>query len=269
MARQAHPVIDDPEAFRELLTRLHESGDWNDPEALAVIGELAERFSGLARKHRVSVEDCTSVVFEMMVQPSVRKGRDPKAVLVTAVTTTLRAWEFAEEKLCSLETARRGDLALVHAWRFGDSERSFLDFHPAFTVEVRFPGDDGPAKSPTLREQAERIARLFARHGWDEHQAVDAVEVILTRLSDSVSRASAYEALRRDESARTGVDLPKGSWTRTLRLLLGWPGGDQAHTRLGHGILWRLALGDTIEDLEDDLRVVGAIELAVPGPLGG
>jgi hypothetical protein len=262
-------VIDDPEAFRELLTRLHASGDWNDPEALAVIGELAERFAGLARKHRVSFDDCTSVVFEMMAQPSVRKGRDPKAVLVTAVTTTLRAWEFAEEKLCSLETARRGDLEQVRTCRLGDWEPSFMDYHPAFTVEVRFPGDDGPRPSPTLHEQAVRIAKLFARHGWEAHQALDAVEVILTRLSNCMSRASAYEALRRDESARTGVDLPKESWNRTLRLLLGRPGEDHSHTRLGHGILWRLALGDTIEDLERDLRVVGAIQKAVPGPLGG
>jgi hypothetical protein len=262
-------VIDDPEAFRGLLTRLHESGDWNDPEALAVIGELAERFSGLARKHRVSAEDCLSTVFEMMVQPSVRKGRDPKAVLVTAVTTTLRAWEFAEDKLCSVETARRGDLGLVRAWRFGDSERSFLEYHPAFAVEVRFPGDDAPAEGPSLRHQAERVADLFARHGWDQGQALDVVEVILTRLSDSVSRACAYEALRRDESARTGVDLPKESWTRVLRLLLGEPGAHHAHTRAGRGVLWRLALGETVEDLQGDARVVAAIRSAAPGPLGG
>jgi hypothetical protein len=262
-------VIDDPEAFRELLTRLHESGEWDSPEAWAVIAEMAERFSSLARKHRISAEDCCSVVFEMMTQSSVRNGRDPKAVLVTAVTTTLRAWEFAEDKLCSLETARRGELESVRAWRFGDSDRSLLEYHPAFTVEVRFPGDDGPAKGPTLRQQAERIAGLFARHGWDERQALDVIEVILTRLSNSASRASAYEALRRDDSTRSGVDLPKDSWTRTLRLLLGWPGEDLAHTRLGHGILWRLALGDTIEDLEADERVIAAITLAVPGSLGG
>jgi hypothetical protein len=120
-----------------------------------------------------------------------------------------------------------------------------------------------------LRQQAVRIAELFARHGWDEHQAIDAVEMILTRLSDSTSRACAYEALRRDEGSRAWVDLPKESWRRTLRLLLGEPGESHAHTRLGHGILWRIALGETIGDLEDDERVVAAIERAAPGPLGG
>ena len=269
MAKQAHPVIDNPEAFRSLLTRLHQTRNWDTPEALAVIEELQERFMGLARKHRISPEDCESVVFEAMAQSSVRNGRDPKAVLITSVATTFRAWQFADERLCSVETARRGGLDLVRTFRFGGQEEAILNYHPAFCVAASFTDHEDASELPTIHQQACNIADLFAANGWQYDQALAAIEVILLRLSDADSRTTAYEALRRDESARTGVDLPKESWTGTLRLLLGWPGKDLAHTRLGHGILWRLGLGETVADLQTDESVVAAIEMIVPHTLGG
>jgi hypothetical protein len=267
-------VLDDPEAFRAVLERLNATGDWDTGEGRGLLVEARDRFAALARKHRLSPEDAMSVAFEVMCQPSLRRGVDPVAVLVHAVATTLRAWEFADERLCSIDVARRGGLDRVQVTRFSDRDQTVWDHHPAFTVSVEYHPQTPPTPGPggsglSVGEQADQIAGLFAAHGWDRAVTARTVEAVLLSLAGAGSRASAYETLRRNHQLRTSMDLPKPAWTGLLRLLLGTPSTDLAHTRLGQGILLRLALGETTGSLAADDAVTGAIAVLAPTRGGG
>jgi hypothetical protein len=192
--------------------------------------------------------------------------------------TTLRAWQFADERLCSIEVARRGGLDQVRTERFGDREDRVWEHHPAFTIQVAFYGDTEPGPGHEedsagggldIPAQADQVAGLFAQPGWDQAVTARIVEAILGRLAQAGSRPAAYESLRRDDQVRTMVDLARDSWTGLLRILLGTPRVGWAHTRLGQGILLRMALGETIDDLRRDDAVTGAIAVLTPPGTGG
>jgi hypothetical protein len=261
--------FEDPTYLRGLLVRLHEAGSWDvDPEASELVRFTIRRFSPLARKHHVEPDDAGSAAFEVMVSESARTAEDPWAVIVHAVTITLRATQFADEALCSVETARRGGLSGCRAERFSERDLSVWEhlsgFSVGFSSGLDLDGEPAGPISPSIRDQAARIARLFARCGWDFLTALDAVEVILLRVADSGSLPAAYESLRRDETLRLSVDLPKASWTGILRALLGVPGDDYAHTRHGQGLLVRLGLGDSDRDLDTDRDLASTIGALAP-----
>ncbi|MDR2566164.1 MAG: hypothetical protein LBC97_08940 [Bifidobacteriaceae bacterium] len=253
----------DPDYLRSALLRIHQSDDgWRtDPEADELIRYAADRFAGLARKHGLEETDAMSVAFEAMRNPATRYGAaDPWGVIVHAVATTFRAWQFAEEALCSVDTARRGGLSGCRAERMCERDQVPLDCDPAFTqADPEAPGGwDGP----TVYQQARHVAGLLARNGWPFDSALLAVEVVLRKLADSGSRPSAYEALRRDRRWRCAAGIPAASWTGLLRLLLGAPSEAAAMTSTGKGLLLRLALD---EDVETDPAVAAAIALIAPG----
>jgi hypothetical protein len=256
----------DSEYLRHVLMRLHIKGAdaWRtDPEADELIRYAIDRFAQLARKHGLEPDDAGSAAFEAMRNPSVFFGDDPWGVIVHAVTTTIEAWEFADEALCSIETARRGGLSGVTPERFSDRETPVWEYDHNFTVT-----DDQhrePWTGPSIAGQAEEIALLFAEHGWPLEATATAVEVILRRLAASGSRPAAYEALRKDKKWRAITDLPATSWTGLLRLLLGNPADPSGITSKGRGILLRLALGEDIDDLAHDKQLVGGIRLVTPG----
>ena len=185
-------------------------------------------------------------------------------MIVTAVATTFRAWQFADEALTSIDTARRGGLSGCRAERFCERDLPIWEHNPAFAVG--FPDEvagesesDAPASIP---EQAHAIAALFVGCGWPHAATVVAIEVVLRKLADAGSRPSAYEALRRERRWRAITGLPATSWTALLRLLLGTPGGEL--TNPGKGVLLRLALGETITHLCGDEMLIGAVAQAAP-----
>jgi len=234
-----------------------------DPEAEELLRFAIDRFADLARKHGLDPDDGGSAAFEAMRNPSVIFGDDPWAIIVHAVNTTLAAWEFADQALCSAETARRGGLTGCTPERFSDRETELWEYHPAFATTDE---DDGPEPvGLSIADQAEAIALLFAEYGWPLESTLTAVEVILRRLAQAGSRPAAYEQLRRDKRWRAITDMPPESWTGLLRLLLGTPTDLAGVTAKGRGILLRLALGETIDDLAADETLGNGIKLVTPG----
>jgi hypothetical protein len=259
----------DPEYLRRVLIRFHRDG-WNgDREADELIRYCVAQFAGLARKHGQEPDDAGWAAFEAMRNPSARYAQDPWAVVVKAVNVTMAAAEFADEALCSLETARRVRLSGCRAERFSEREVPVWEYRPEFAQPFHSAlDDDGPNGGngwpAPIHEQAARIAVWFNSHGWRLDTAWTAVEVVMRRLAEAGSRPAAYERLRKDRHARAVTDLPAKSWTVLLRLLLGAPGADQALTGRGKGILLRVALGETATDLDADAVLVRSAALAAP-----
>jgi hypothetical protein len=246
--------------------RLHiKGGDaWRaDPEADELIRYMIDRFSGLARKHGLEPDDAGPAAFEAMRNPSVFLGEDPWGVIIHAVTTTIKTCQFADDALCSVETARRGGLTGVTPERFSDRDNPVWEHHQGFATA---DDEDAPAPAgPSIAEQAEGIAVLFAAHGWPLDATSAAVEVVLRRLAEAGSRAACYEQMRKDNKWRAITDLPPASWTGLLRLLLGNPADQAGITDKGRGILLRSALGETTGDLARDQTLAAQIRLAAPG----
>ena len=254
------------EDLRRVLLRIcgTEDGWRTDPDAEPLLRYAADRFTHLAAKHGLEAEDALSAVFEVMRTPSVRYGRDPWAVVVTGVATMFRAWQFADEALTSLETARRGGLSGCCAERFSDRDVPIWELDPHLAVDLR--DEPVPVAGPSIPDQARQITSLFTPHGWPPASTVVAVEVILRKLADAGSRPSAYEALRRDRRWRAVTGLPADAWTCLLRLILGTPGQDV--TNLGKGILMRIALGETGAHLRSDQELAQTIKVSAPGRNG-
>lgn len=257
----------DSEYLRRVLMRLLIKGSeaWRtDPEAEELLLFAIERFSSLCIKYGLEPDDAGSAAFEAMRNPSVVFGHDPWAVIVHAVRTTLAAWEFANDALCSVETARRGGLSGCCPVRFSDRENQVWEYHPSF-IDTGDDDEESPYEGLTLREQAEQLTSLFHAQGWPAEETLTAIEVILHRLADAGSRPAAYEQLRREKRWRVITELPAESWTGLLRLLLGNPTDWAGVSDKGRGILLRVALGETIEDLASDVELTKGIRLVTPG----
>ena len=260
----------DSEYLRHVLMRLHAKGDdaWRtDPEASELMVFAIERFGRLATKHGLEADDGGSAAFEAMRNPSVIFGDDPWGIIIRAVNTTLSAWEFANEALCSIETARRGGLSGCCAERFSDRENQVWEYHPAFATQDN-EDDEEPSEcsGPSIIEQTETIALLLNEHGWPLETAIIATEIVLFGLMDAKSRPAAYERLRREKRWCVMTNLSPAKWTALMRLLLGDPSDWAGISNKGKGILLRLALDEDADDLACDPELVGRIRLAAPAP---
>lgn len=240
--------FEDSEALRALLNRLHEAGKgaWrNDPEAAALMRHAADKYAALARKHGLDPWEAASAAFEAMRGAATRRADDPWAVVTRAVQVTCIGEERGNGLLCSVHQARRPRYSVFHdAERFSDRENPLPDYHPAFHVdpfaddESDDPGEDEELlleRTMNVGSAVEDTIAFLTRLGWDPATARAAVEYITGRLAESVSRASAFEVLRRDRQARALLDLPGTSWTTLLRLVLGNPDPALAHTNAGRG----------------------------------
>ena len=259
----------DSEYLRQVLMRLHVKGGdaWRtDPEANELMLFAIERFGRLAEKHGLEPDDGGSAAFEAMRNPSVIFGDDPWGIIVRAVNTTLAAWEFANDALCSVDTARRGGLSGCRAERFSDRENPLWEYHPAFATIDDSDDDLAEDAGPSIMEQAETIALLLNEHGWPLETATVATEIILFGLADAGSRPAAYERLRREKRPCVMTNLASANWTALLRLLLGDPSDWAGISNRGKGILLRLALDEPVDDLARDPELIRRIRQAAPGP---
>ncbi len=253
----------DSEYLRQVLLRIGSTQDgWRtDPEADDLVRYAADRFARLARKHGLEEADAMSVAFEALRSPTVRfTADDPWAVVVRAVATTMRAWQFADEALTSLDTARRGGLSGRRAERMSERDVACVDCDPVW-IQPGVPEPDDGWEGPGVYEQAVRIARLLNRGGWPFESALLGVDVVLRKLAETGSRPACYEALRREARWRAMAGIPAPAWTGLLRLLLGVPSPDKALTPQGEGLLLRIALG---EDVEADPQVAADVRALWP-----
>ena len=283
--KELRPRFATSEGLRALLNRLHASarGTWqHDPEAGALMEHTAARYAALARKHGLDRWEAAAAAFDAMRTSAVRGAIDPWAVVTRAVQVTMIAEERANGLLCSTHQARRPQYSVFHdAERFSDRENPLTDYHHAFHVDPVDEGntpdaaadkvpswsnDDG---STGVGTAVEDTIALFSALGWHPETARAAVEYVCGRLAETSSRASAHESLRRDKHARALLDLPSDSWNVLLRVTLGNPDPDRAHTSTGRGVLLRLLVGEPLHALfaEDDL--VLAIGQSAPHMLPG
>lgn len=267
------------ERLRELLTRLNDEGPgaWrSDPEAAALMQHAAQRYAALARKHDLDPWEAATAAFEAMRTAAVRRADDPWAVITRAVQITCIAENRANGLLCSVHQARRPRYSSFHdAERFSDRENPLTDYHPAFRADPFTHDEDdsgGASKSSGstgVESAVEDTIALLCWNGWEPELARASIECITARLAESVSRAGAYESLRRDRHARALLDIPAPSWYRLLRIILGSPDPHLAGTNAGRGVLLRLLIGDSLGHLIADGELETAIKVAAPGMMRG
>ncbi|MBB5640981.1 hypothetical protein [Cryobacterium roopkundense] len=256
----------DSEGLRLLLARLQADGGvrWrSDPEASELMHFAARRYAGLARKHGLDPWEAAAAAYDAMRAPSTLRADDPWAMVTRAVQVTCIAEERAQGLLCSVHQARRPKVSAFHdAERFSDREHALTDYHPAFSTT-----DAQPEEAPVVEVAAavEDAIMMFTLLDWPADRARSGVEYVCGRLADAPSRASAYEALRRDYPARALLDLPQRAWMAMLRALLGNGNPLQVHTKAGHGILLRLLLGEPLRALFHDDDLVSDIVNNAPG----
>ncbi|KFI81929.1 hypothetical protein [Bifidobacterium psychraerophilum] len=260
------------EGLRAILTRLHRAGRgaWRaDPIVDELMAFTAEKYAGLARKHGLDPWEAAGAAFDVMRTRAARNAADPWAVITHAVRITCIAEQRAQGLLCSTHQARRPQVSRFHdPERFSERENLLLDYHPAF--QVLDPNADEHAEQKDtgsvigVIEDAVTLCTLLGRPRGTVEAAVGHVCDALARLG---SRASTYEALRRDRHARALLDVPAASWTALLRILLGSPDAAYAATSRGQGILLRLLTGQSLADLLADDELVATLVLAAPGGL--
>ena len=251
--------FEDSEGLRALLHRLHVAGPgaWrHDPEAAELMAFAARRYARLAAKYGQTREDAATAAFEAMLNPSTRNATDPWAVVTYAVRITLIAEHRANGLLTSSARARRPEYSVFHdAERFSDHESDLTDYHPAFRIPEP-PYEATPGHSTSTERAGWNAIEFLTLLGWDRPTVTHALDYVTSRLPDFGDRISAYDALRRDKTARVLLDLPHDSWIGLLRLILGNPNAHISAAR--RGLLARLLIGDTIPDLLADSRLVKA-----------
>jgi hypothetical protein len=258
------------EGLRALLTRLHQQGPgaWRrDPAAAELMAFTAEKYAALAHKHGLDAWEAAGAAFDVMRTRAARTAVDPWAVVTHAVRITCIAEQRAQGLLCSVHQARRPQVSRFHdPERFSERENLLTDYHPAFHVHDQHPDQQAePEDAGLVSALVEDAVALFALLGWPEGTATAAVGHVCDALARLGSRASTYEALRRDRHARALLDVPAVSWTGLLRVLLGSPDAAYSATGRGQGILLRLLLGERLVDLLADDQLVALIVLSAPG----
>ncbi|TDP91359.1 hypothetical protein EDF62_1974 [Leucobacter luti] len=271
--------FENSERLRELLTRLDAEGPdaWrNDPAATELMRHASDKYAALARKHGLDPWEAATAAFEAMRTASVRRAHDPWAVITRAVQITCIAENRANGLLCSVHQARRPRYSSFHdAERFSDRENPLTDYHPAFRSDPLTDGDEDDtdeveASGATGVESAvEDTIALLCLLGWEPELARAAIECICARLAESVSRAGAYESLRRDRHARALLDIPAPSWYRLLRIILGSPDASLTGTNASRGVLLRLLIGESLRHLLTDTDLAVAVTVAAPGVMRG
>lgn len=258
----------DSEGLRMLLARLQADGgvSWRtDPEASELMQFTAKRYAALARKHHLDPWEAAAAAYDAMRAPSTLRADDPWAIVTRAVQVTCIAEERAQGLLCSVHQARRPKVSSYHdAERFSDREHALPDYHPAFSINPVDAQNEAPPLND-VQAAVEDAILLFTLLGWPVDRARGGVEYVCGRLADAPSRASAYEALRRDYAARALLDVPQQAWMAMLRALLGYCNPVQAHTTASRGILLRLLIGEPLRALLRDDDLVSEIVANAPG----
>jgi hypothetical protein len=253
------------EGLRRLLVRLRVSGPraWEtDDEARELMLFAARKYEALSRKHHCDASAGAAAAFEAMRTYAVRTADDPWAVVTRAVKVRLIAEERADALMCSVDQARRPEFSSRRdVRRFSDSEAELENFLPALAVETV---DDDDAPPTGALEAIERAIDLFTALGWPRDTATCALDYIAARLVETGCRPVTHTALRRDQSARALLDIDQGAWVTLLRVVLGNPNPDEAHTSEGHGLLLRLLIGHPVAELLDDDRLVFEISRTAP-----
>lgn len=254
------PSFASAEGLRAVLNRLHDTGRgaWQgDPEARELLLFAVQKYRRLALKWHRDEADAGHAAFLAMVASNTRHADDPWAIVTTAVSRTLKAETRADRYMISTERARHPrKLTQEPPVRAGEYEEFVFDIlHTAPAEDVGERSDESNIKE---------AVRFLSALGWPADVAQAGVEYVADRLASAGNLDTAFEALRRDASIPAQLDIPRSSWTKLVRVLLG------GKTRPGlpsqRGILLRVLSGDTAEILlTDDALVLDVVEATASG----
>lgn len=259
------PAFETPEGLRTLLVRLHEAGpgSWrHDREAHDLARFTARKYGLLARKHGLDPWEAVRIAFEAMLQESTRTARNPWAAATKIVKLRCYYEERAQWLLCSVDTASEEASTLHDAERFADRDQALLDYHESLQVTADVE-DEAELPGPVTVAISNAVT-VFTLLGWPVAVARDVVEYICQTLARMGNRPSAIEALRRDNRARAMLDVGRKPWNAAIRVLLGTPNPAYGATKAGRGLLMRLVLGETLEDVFTDDDVVRKLAATAP-----
>ncbi|TXN29803.1 hypothetical protein [Lacisediminihabitans profunda] len=255
------PSFASAEGLRAVLNRLHEAGPgaWrNDPEARELLLFAVQKYRRLALKWHRDEADAAHAAFLAMIASNTRRADDPWAIVTTAVSRTLKAETRADRHMISTERARHPQkLAKEPPVRAGEHEEFVFDILRAAPVSEEageHPDESGIAEA----------VRFLSALGWPADVAQAGVEYVTDRLASAGNRDTAFESLRRDASIPAQLDIPRSSWTKLVRLLLG--GKTRPGVPSQRGILLRVVSGETAEVLlTDDALVLDVVEATGSG----
>ncbi len=262
-SRQPHPVVSAPdlagaEGLRALLDRLARDDAWRtDPAVPGLIAFLRDKYAALARKWDRHPDEAVSAAFVVLRAAATRSARDPWAVVTDAVAKTLKAEAHAEWLLISTDRARRpGQVEHERPVRTSGDEE-FL------TRIAAPPASDGPDDLSWLTDT---LVGILAGLGWPQGVAGGCVDYVVDHVIRAGRRETAFDELRRDITLLAFYEMGRESWLTLLRLLLGGTG--QTGTLARRGMIGRLLLGETPEELLADDALVLALCQAAPSAAG-
>jgi hypothetical protein len=253
---QTPPHFASPEGLRTVLNRLSAAGPgaWRtDREARELVLFAASKYRRLAATWHHDEGDAAHAAFLAMVASTTRRADDPWAVVTTAVARTLKAETRADRHMISTERARHpGKLADEPPIRAGEYEEFVFDILHTSTDTA---AEDDRFELPPVAE----ATRFLVALGWSEEVATTSVDYVTDRLCSAGNRDAAFESLRKDGSIPAHLDIPRTTWTRVVRLLLG--GRMSSGTPAQRGILARVLMGETaVTLLGDDILVLAVTD---------
>lgn len=266
--------LEDSEDLRMLLLHLAYSSPtaWrDDPQAGDLLAFTMDKYGALARKYGLDPADAAVAAFDVMRTRAARLADDPWAVVTRAVQLTLVYDAMAEGLLCSNARARRAEVAEAHdPVRFSDHDTDLAEFHPAFWVSDETdtvtdqvePTDENEPMNAFMA--VETAVDIFVELGWPRRVAAVLLEYIAVRLINTGDRELAFTSLRRDRRARVLLDLDQESWLLLLPAVLGRQDPALQHAAVGRGLLMRLLIGETVEEIVADNALADAIACTVP-----
>ncbi len=261
------PAFETPEGLRALLIRLHETGEgsWrHDPEAHDLARFTARKYGRLARKHGLDPWEAVRIAFEAMLQDSTRAARNPWAAITKIVKLKCYYEERAQGLLCSLDTASEKASTLHDAERFADRDQALLDYHSELQVSPDDEDEEEEELPGPVTVAIEDVVTVFTLLGWPVGVARDVVEYVCQTLARMGNRPSAIEELRRDDRARAMLDVRRKTWNAAIRVVLGTPNPAYRATKVGRGLLMRLVLGESLEDVFADDDIVRRLSTTAP-----
>jgi hypothetical protein len=200
-----------------------------------------------------------------MQSKSFRSAVDPWAVITTAVQRHLSAETYAQRLLTSTDKAAhasRDDGGWVQPVRVGD-DSAWLE-RAAAARAVAHPCDGSVTRVQVLTQT---LTGLLADLGWEPSLAQGCVEYIVDALCCGSSRAAVGGRLSRERTVPAVLGVPRESWLVVARELVGQIPRTGRVIRLG--LIARLLLGHTLEEIAQDQRLVRALTAAAPEPIAG
>jgi hypothetical protein len=254
------PDFRNSETLRELIAILTATNTWATSRvARELMLFTMRKYAPVARAWHRDPADAAYAAFLALRSPTTVSANDPWAVVTRSVQLGLAAEEHADRLMTSSDKARRpAKRPLEEPVRAGHYEEYLYDIHPR--DPLMHPNDGQEAIDGVIRA----ACVFFVVTGWPAHTVEVAIEYICNRITSLSSQDSALDVLTTDTALAYRLGYRDSEWAALLRLLVGVKATKRRNADTG--ILARVVLGDTINDLLHDKRLVQRAREARPTP---